>query len=159
MNNDLHLVHNGPCASHRSCSQARSDLAEFISVAEKVSAVALGAFSFYTSWQLFVPFFFVGACIGIYSDIKDGKSRDSHPVSSCAHGFLEQLTGVQLPSMLSLVANIAVTVCHIEHHVAVFVPIIGVSLGNWIGKTMSHYGIFSHKKIRLYLRKKAIFNI
>lgn len=130
-----------------------------INIIEKISAIALGAFSLYTNRQLFVPFFLAGVCIGIYSYTKDKKScHKYHPVSSCAHGLLEELTGVKLPSIISTIANIAVTVCHIDHHATVFVPIVGVSLGNWIGKTASHDGVIAYKKITAHLCHRPIFS-
>lgn len=127
----------------------------FMGVLEKISAVALGAFSAYVSWKLFVPFFFAGVAIGIYSYLRDKNScQHSHPVSSCAHGFLEQLTGVKLPAPISLAANVAVTICHIDHHGIVFVPIVGISLGAWVGKAASHYGVLMHKKISVHLANR-----
>ena len=49
-----------------------------MNVIEKISAVALGVFSAYTCLELFVPSFFFGVCVGIYSYIQDEKS--------CNHG-------------------------------------------------------------------------
>lgn len=120
----------------------------FIRTLEKVSAVALGIFSACMSLELFIPFFFFGMAIGVYTYFqnKDVCSH-SHSVSSCAHGFLEQLTGVRLPAPFSLAANIAVMICHIDHHTAVFVPIVGVSLGSWAGESACHYGALILKKI------------
>ncbi|GAB4226604.1 MAG: hypothetical protein Tsb0021_02760 [Chlamydiales bacterium] len=130
----------------------QSNFDPLINIIEKISAIALGALSFYINRQLFVPFFFVGVCIGIYGHIKDKNTCSGHPpVSSCAHGLLEQLTGVKLPPVITLIANISVTVCHIDHHATVFVPIIGISLGNWIGKTAAQHGFLPHKKITAYL--------
>ncbi len=147
---DVHVHRENNCHS-----KEKSNFDLLINVIEKISAIALGAFSLYTNWQLFVPFFFVGTCVGIYSYIQDKKSCHEHnPASSCAHGLLEQLTGVKLPPIISLVANIAVTVCHIDHHATVFVPVIGVSLGNWIGKTASHYGVLAYKNISANLSNK-----
>lgn len=128
-----------------------------INVIEKISAIALGVFSAYVNWKLFVPYFFVGVCIGIYSYTQDNASCSRpHPVSSCAHGLLEQLTGVKLPPVISLVANIAITVCHIDHHSTVFVPIIGISLGAWLGKTASHYGDLYYKKINWHCIRETL---
>ena len=140
--------------------QKKSKFAVFINVIEKISAFALGVFAAYVSWILFVPFFFVGVCIGVYSYIQDKSSHGhGHLASSCAHGLLEQLTGVKLPPVVSLAANIAVTVCHIDHHATVFFPIIGVSLGAWIGKTAAHYGHLAYKKFsRPHVRKDFSLN-
>lgn len=129
------------------CAKEKSKFDMVINVLEKISAVALGVFSAIVDWKLFVPFFFVGTGIGIYSYIQDSKvGGHVHPISSCANGLLEQLTGVKLPPVVSLAANIAVTVCHIDHHSTVFVPVIGVSLGNWIGKMACHYGVLAYRK-------------
>lgn len=127
-----------------------------ISVLEKISAVALGIFSAYVDLKLFIPFFFAGVCIGIYSYVQDSKTCHSHPVSACAHGLLEQLTGTKLPPLVSLIANLAVTVCHIDHHAVVFVPIIGISLGNWLGKTASSCGDLMCRKITEYVKKPQL---
>lgn len=135
-------------------SKKESKFDVIMNILEKVSAVALGIFSAYCNWQLFLPFFAVGLAIGVYTYIKNEKAgKHTHPGSSCAHGLIEQLTGVELPKPISLAANIAVTVCHIDHHSSVFIPIVGVSLGAWVGKAASHYGVIMHKKITPYLAK------
>jgi len=104
-------------------------------VLEKISAVALGALSFYINWPLFVQFFAAGVAIGIYSGIKEqNKGGAVRPSASCTQGLLEQLTGVRLPAPVGLAVNVAVTVCHLDHHAKVFVPIVGISLGAWAGK-------------------------
>ncbi len=119
---------------------------------KKISAVALGVFSAFISLKLFVPFFLAGICIGIHSYMQDKAGTNPlDSVSSCAHGLLEQLTGVKLPWPVSVAANTAVMVCHIDHHEVVFVPIIGVSLGAWVGQTGSYYGALMYKKIDVYL--------
>jgi len=134
----------------------KSTFGMVINAIERISAIALGIFSAYVSWKLFVPFFFIGICIEIYSYVQNEKPcGHTHLVSSCAHGLLEQLTGVKLPPIVSLAANIAVTVCHIDHHSIVFVPIIGISIGAWLGKSASHYGVLMHKKINVFFIKNS----
>lgn len=147
-------VHSKVEGCHHPKEKSTYDL--LINVIEKISAIALGVFSAYVSWELFVPFFFVGVCIGVYSYTQD-KASCAHAgqASSCAHGLLEKLTGVKLPPLISLAANIAVTVCHIDHHATVFVPVIGISLGAWAGKTAAQYGDLAYKKIRHYFAKKT----
>lgn len=114
------------------CPQEKFKFDTLTSIIEKISAVALGIFAAYMDWELFVPFFFAGACIGVYSCPQNKTPcNPSFPVSSCTNSLLEQLTGVKLPPIIALVINIAVTVCHIEHHTAIYVPIIGISLGAW----------------------------
>lgn len=149
MNSSLNVSHTHSHHVVESCHH-REESRTLIGVIEKISAIALGVFSAYTNWKLFIPFFFVGVCIGVYSYLQDKRASDHmHPGSSCAHGLLEQLTGVKLPPVISLAANIAVTICHIDHHADVFVPIVGVSLGSWLGETASHYGDFIFTKINL----------
>jgi hypothetical protein len=110
----------------------------FIQILEKISAVALGALAFYASFELFVSFFVAGAGLGIFQSLyADPEDRIvSHRSISCSQGLLEQLTGAKLPPIVSLAANLAVTWCHIDHHTAVFVPIIGLGLGAWAGQSI-----------------------
>ena len=143
----------GGSDSHR---KQKSKFDTAIKAIEKISAAALGIFSACVSFKLFVPFFFTGISIGIYSYIQDKKScGHTDLTSSCAHGLLEQLTGVKLPPIVSLAANVAATVCHIDHHSNVFVPIIGISIGTWLGKNASHYGVLMHKKINVYFTENS----
>lgn len=137
--------------------QENSTFDVLINIIEKISAIVLGIFSAYVCLELFIPFFFIGIAIGIYSYTQDKKSCDhTHPGSSCAHGLLEQLTGVKLPKIVSLGANLAVTVCHIDHHAAVFVPVVGISLGAWIGKMVAHYAVLIGKAISVYFSKNKL---
>ncbi len=106
-------------------------------IIEKVSAIALIAFSAYISWKLFLPWFFAGVAIGIYTHDKK-LGHHNHSGSSCASGILEQLTGVKLPPLISAGANIAVTICHVEHHKSVFVPVIAIMGGNWVGRMVAN---------------------
>lgn len=115
-------------------------------IIEKITAIGLGVFSAFTSFSSFVPFFIGGACLGIYGHMqnKDARNITNHS-SSCAYGLIEQLTQVSLPPVVSLAANVAMTVCHIDHHAEVFVPIIALSLGAWAGKMTAYYiPDFSH---------------
>lgn len=119
-------------------------------IIEKVSAIAMGIIAAMTDLKLFVPFFLVGCAIGFYQYATEPEHRRHGGItSSCSQGFIEGLTGVKLPPLVSLVANIAVTVCHIDHHSDVFVPVVGVSIGAWVGKSAAHYGELLCKKIRL----------
>ncbi len=131
--------------SHNKISQNISNLKErskidlALNTIEKISAIALGVFSLYTRWQLFIPFFVFGVCLGAFTQVKGEAVHHVHHSSSCVRGQIEDLTGVKLPRILSTIAGVAVTVCHIDHHAEVFVPIIGTGLGNWMGKTVSFY--------------------
>lgn len=139
-------THAPDCCGH---VKKKSKFQKIMDIADKVSAVALGIFAAYINWKLFVPFFFLGICIGSYTYLQNKKSNQHpHSGTTCAQGFLEKLTGVQLPAPVSLAANIAVTVAHIDHHSNVFVPIVGVSLGAWAGDLTCHYGAIACKKFK-----------
>jgi hypothetical protein len=127
-----------PCC-HISCQESSYDRLFYI--LEKVSAVALGIFSAYVCYELFLAFFALGTAVGVYqyfySDASDRIAK--HKASSCSQNLLEQLTGVKLPALASLIANLGITWCHIDCHSKVFVPIIGFSLGAAAGQTVFQY--------------------
>ena len=128
------VQNSSPCCASHSLSSSRSD--RLFHLLEKVSAIALGVFSAYASMELFLPFFLIGTAIGLYQYFYTPAADRlaSHRASTCSQGLLEQLTGAKLPPMASLIANVAVTWCHIEHHTEIFVPVVGVSLGAWAGQ-------------------------
>jgi len=106
-------------------------------ILEKVSAIALGFFAAYAAFELFFPFFLLGTAVGLYTRFSAAPQRELCQASvSCSQGFLEQLTKVKLPPILSLGANLAITWCHIDHHTTVFVPVIALSLGAWAGQSL-----------------------
>lgn len=114
---------------------------KFMYLMEKVSAVALGAFAAFTSIELFIPFCLVGLALGLYSffEVSSNHTSNGHS-AACSHGFIESLTGIHLPAPISLAANIAITICHIDHHNTVFVPIVGLFIGSWAGKGLAECG-------------------
>lgn len=117
----------------------------FLKVLEKVCAIALGAFAALLSLKLFVPFFLIGVGIGAYDYFKGDRTAHhhhdhAHAASGCSYGLVEQLTGVRLPVVVSLIANMAMTLAHMEHHVEVFVPVIATTLGAWAGESLMHAG-------------------
>ena len=120
--------------NQRSCCepQERQDN-KILSALEKISAVALGIFSAYANVTLFFSSFLFGIAIGFYQERDYSVTRRA---VTCSQGLMEQLTGTKLPPLVSLLANIAVAWCHIDHHTSVFVPITGISLGAWAGQTM-----------------------
>lgn len=101
--------------------------------AGKISAIALGIFSYYVNYRLFLPCFITGIYLGIAGNASNSHSH-LHSDASCSP--LEHLTGVNLPMPVKLFSSIAITFCHIDHHPTVFVPIVAVSLGNWLGNSI-----------------------
>ncbi len=123
------------------CAKPRAPISiseKIFHLLEKVSAVAVGVFAAFASIELFLPLFLTGTAVGIYQSLTaEHVHNETRKVSSCSQGFLEQLTGVKLPPLLSLGANLAVTWCHIDHHTTVFVPVVGLTLGAWAGKSFA----------------------
>jgi hypothetical protein len=99
---------------------------DIIRTLEKVSAVALGVFCAATDPLLFGTSFLAGVCIGVFGKNMRASGNLSSP---CSGGFIEQITGIQAPPLVSLVSNFLMTYCHIDHHAQFVVPIIGVHLG------------------------------
>lgn len=131
------------CSTHNDVHTNTTIFSQFdamLPTLEKVTAIGLGILSALTNVQLFVPYFIGGAAIGVFSYLQNRQAFDiTHQSSSCAYGLIEQLTHVKLPPVVSLAANVAVTVCHIDHHESVFVPIIALSLGAWAGKMAAYH--------------------
>lgn len=67
----------------------------------------------------------------------------------CSQGFLEQLTGVKLPPLVGLAANGAIMYGHISGHSSIFVPLIGLNAGVYLGKKI---GVF----IDTYLTPRVV---
>lgn len=126
----------------------KESIDKLVKLLEIVSAVALAAFAFYTSWQLFLPFFLVGAAIGVYGFYQNQKHNTKSNSASCSQGFLEQLTGVKLPRPVSILANVGVTVAHMSHHANVFVPMGAVIFGSWAGQRSCEYAQLAYRKIK-----------
>lgn len=121
-------------------------------VLEKVSLIALAVLAAYTCPKLFFPFFgggiVVGTCLFWNKRIswpcteqischRHGSTcEQEHAAGGCSQGFMEQLSGARLPPPLGLGVNIAITVGHIGHHSSIFVPIIGLNAGVWIGSIL-----------------------
>jgi hypothetical protein len=125
-----------------------------MAILEKVSLLALAIFAAYLEPKLFFPFFGGGIVLSIVLYIikpkpeKECHSEEHHDSVACSQGFLEQLTGVRLPPPVGLAANVAITVCHIDHHSTVFVPLIGLNAGMWVGKLAIEYVPLICKEIK-----------
>jgi hypothetical protein len=140
----------------RSCCQQPPSDSEpkgttLMRVLEKVSLVALCAMSLYASVELFIPFFLVGAAIGIYKYSKEkNHCSQTHIAPSCTQGVLEQITGVRLPAPVALAANVAITACHTVYHATVFVPVVALSIGAYVGKNVTQYYSLLPRKLPIH---------
>lgn len=138
--------------AHTSCKTEHSCFANkkfrlVMAILEKISLIALAVFAAYTAPELFFPFFGFGVLLGAYLHWGEKKEHHDHDHGGgCSQGFIEQLTGVKLPAPLGLAANVAITVCHIDHHASVFVPLIGLNSGMWIGKLFGEYIPYYYRK-------------
>ena len=101
-------------------------------VLQTVSIVALSVFSLYTDYKLFLPFFFTGVVCGIYTQWVSSRKKNAHSHHH-SHDHEEGLHGIKLPPELGVIANIVLTICHIDHHTEFVVPIVGFAAGYQLG--------------------------
>lgn len=108
---------------------------EFIATLDIVSRIALAVIATITSATMFGSTLCVGILWGLYEHHTqpDSCSHD-HAFAGCGQGFMERMAGMHFRPELSIFANLAVTICHIDHHPIVFVPYCGIALGMWIGQ-------------------------
>ena len=131
-----------------------------IEIAEKISAIVLTIMAATTNISLFVPFFLIGCAYGIYTEsINPSAGNACSPGGGCSQGFLEEITGVRLPKPVSLVANTAITFCHIEHHADVFVPLVGAISGIWIGKQCQKAAAWAEENMDEIRKNLPIINL
>lgn len=122
-----------------------SNIKKIAPTVEKVGALAfalLGAFSAHTSPKNFTAFFILGTALGInsYLNNKDSKEKThKHGSSACVDGFFNEISGVKLPASALIVANFFITLCHIDHHANVYVPVAGIYCGAFAGKTFTQW--------------------
>jgi len=129
--------------------QEPSNYENVMAIAEKISVLALGVLSAMADFKLFLPFFIAGLGYGIYSAVTNQNGASHQIGSACSQGFLEQITGIGLPRPVSLLANVAITACHIDHHSSVFVPVTALSFGAWIGKIGLEFSRWASQQVSL----------
>jgi len=126
-----------PSCCHSSAAADR-DKFSYLRLAERVSTVALTVLAAYADLTLFIPFLFLGGAVGIYQNLNTKNLTAGRENGiSCSQGFLEQLTRVKLPPLVSLGINLAITYSHITHHARTFVPIIALFSGVQIVQKVS----------------------
>ena len=125
-------------------------------VLEKITLLALTVLAAYSSPKLFFPFFGVGIIIGTclywnkritwpcnqetscHSHNTKCAEKNQAATGGCSQGLMEQLTGVRLPPPLGLAASVAIMADHVvahhgHNHTNVFIPIIALNAGVWVG--------------------------
>ncbi|MGC2595958.1 MAG: hypothetical protein WA347_06735 [Rhabdochlamydiaceae bacterium] len=149
-------VRNVSVCHTRSCCEQQPTNSEqkwttLMHLLEKVSLVGLTALSVYASLELFIPFFLIGVAIGIYQySGEKNRSSQTNIAPSCTQGVLEQITGVRLPAPVALAANVAITACHTVHHATVFVPIVALSVGVYVGKNATQCHSLRHRELSVH---------
>ena len=115
-------------------SNVRPDRLEWHEIAEKVGFAALSIFAAYRSIKFFIPAFLAGVFCGLQS--QGGSRLGRLNGSACSQGFLARITGVQLPQIVSVGADLAAIASHIDHHAfpSIGSPTIGLYAGAWVGQ-------------------------
>ena len=101
-----------------------------------VTRVALGILAAKAAPALFAPCVLVGVAWGLNYSVQYGDHHSHaaiHP-SGCGQGFMESVAGMHFPPELTVIANLGITLCHLDHHPAVFVPYCAVAVGMWMGQ-------------------------
>lgn len=111
-------------------------------VLEQLTLIGLAIYAGYTNPKLFLPFFGIGIALGVYLHRQRGQEcaggGDGNG-AMCAGGFLSDLTRVKLPPPVPLLINAAMMWDHIAHHSKIFVPIVALNAGVWVGNLMAEY--------------------
>ena len=91
-----------------------------------------------------------GLGYGLYAGYKEtisGKEIEKGGDGGCAHGFLEELSGVRFPKALNTLAATGITLEHLvhDHHhspipFSIFGALAGLSFGAWSGRSLWHLG-------------------
>jgi hypothetical protein len=126
---------------------------ELVYYLNMITRLALGTIAAYTSALLFLPSFFIGMVLGMrhhhYSNRMTAHEH-GHEIVGCGQGFMESMADMHFPDEISLLANLGVTICHLDHHPLVFVPYAGVAVGMWAGqlldKQLTHFFRWYHSE-------------
>lgn len=147
---NTHTHKHGEVHKHEH-KQSRTELAW--DILEKISTISLGIFSAYVNFKMFLPSFLAGVGIGAYNYFYDNEGCDHvHTFGSCS-----QIRGVRLPAPVTIAINFAITICHIDHHSSVFVPVMGIQVGAWAGEKMFNCGSLLYRKIQEHIPRSPAF--
>ncbi len=135
---DIPGVHYfGLCRKHHRDGTLRKTTTDYVVL---ISRIALGIIAAITSLVLFVPFF-VGGIGWALHKLHDPSlhshyhhhHHDPFSVAGCGE-YMQTISGMEFSPEANLVANLAITICHIDHHPIVFVPYSALSIGMWVGQ-------------------------
>jgi hypothetical protein len=107
---------------------------EWHEIAEKVGFAALSIFAAYRSIKFFMPAFLAGIFCGL--QMQGGSRPGRLNGAACSQGFLARITGVELPQIVSVIADLAAIASHIDHHAfpSIGSATIGLYAGAWAGQ-------------------------
>ncbi len=119
---------------HHTCNIPSTN-SKISKVITTICRVAIGVFAAIVAPKLFACTFAIGLAWGIYQAYKNPEVEHKHMVpAGCSQAFLEHLAGVHFSEEMTLAIGAAITITHIEHHPEVFVSLVGVALGHYVGK-------------------------
>jgi len=104
-----------------------------------VTRLVLGILAAKTAPALFIPCAVAGVVWGLSHAVQHGHHHGGsaiHP-SGCGQGFMESVAGMHFPPELTVIANLGITLCHLDHHPEVFVPYCAVAVGMWTGQLIA----------------------
>lgn len=104
-----------------------------------ITRVVLGILAAKTSPALFIPCMALGVFWGVSHTMAHGNVHSHHAIhpSGCGQGFMESVAGMHFPMELTVLANLGITICHLDHHPEVFVPYCAVAVGMWTGQLIA----------------------
>ena len=142
-------------ASHPHCRCCHADhcapheerkIWSFQNVLEVVCRVALTIFGMISHPISTTAGLAAGLGYGIYmgyQETNNGKASEKGGDGGCAHGFLEELSGVRFPKALNTLAATGITLEHLvhDHHhspipFSIFGALAGLSFGAWGGRSL-----------------------
>lgn len=120
----------------KACHKAATPNRDLINIMNQVTRIALAIIAVMTSATLFFPVFFIGMALGWYHHHYSPSVEQGHgpEILGCGQGFMESMADMHFPAEISLLANLGVTICHIDHHPLVFVPYAALAVGMWAGQ-------------------------
>ena len=123
------MAHSAHAATLRTvvCSTCLPRRNPWLMLAEKASFAALTIFAAFSNMKFFIPAFIVGVACGMQTE---GGSRTGHHhhTGGCSQGFLARVTGIELPEVLSVGAEVAGIASHVDHHKLHFIGSATIAL-------------------------------
>ena len=124
---------------------------QLLDIALKVSVAALGILAAISSFQSFIATFAIGIALGVYQGWNQKpQAKVLASGNFCTQGFIEQATGVKLPSVAHLAINVGLTAEHLvgHHKSEIYSMLLGLYTGTWIGNEIAPALSLAFHKVR-----------